>query len=357
MGALYGENGLDLTRLQHDPKLAATLLAAGVEDPGKFMNGPLAWTGDETAARVGAMGRGVVPTKNAAFSAAEGDRNAARDVQGDMQKIGYRLKHDPASQALAQLLGGTGPDGMGVPAPQGVGALLSPGEEAGNKIFQIGAMTGNPKLLALGNTISNQAGNRAMREEGLVQGQVDRYTKAADSYSGFVDALTNMGDDLKKYPAGTDIPGMGETGGIPSIMLSPEGQKVRQDFKAVQNGIVYLLSGKQINNEEGKRLAEQLGGTIENGTFRITKQFTDDQLRRGIENVTRQIQRKLKNTGAHLSPQALERYKEQAPGGVLPDYLDEMVNGFGAPQAGEWTPEDEARLQELERQTGGGVAP
>jgi hypothetical protein len=232
---------------------------------------------------------------------------------------------------IPDLLNPPGEITMGPPAP---GERLVPERSMADRLFEAGVQSSNPELMRMGNLAGQREIQNDFRRQQMDNQQVQNYSKATDEISAFVPAITNFNETLKKYPPGTDIPGVGGLDTLlPSIALSPEGRQNRQDFMAVGNGIVYLLSGKQINEAEGRRLAAQMGGTIENGTFELKNQFTDDQMRRGVENVTKQIQSKLKNTGAMLSPSALQEY--QARGGtVLPGQLDQIVNGLDQGDAG-----------------------
>ena len=284
--------------------------------------------------RAAVLSAGSSPSENFAATSSRADQISSRDAgeamsqalatqklrnQGDIDLQSFKYNNDPSRKALADLLNPEG-DQTDV-TPQGLG----------DRLFKAGLAGSNEEMMRMG-LLENQRQymNEANTSRKINQ-QVEDYAKAADDYSGFAGSITNFADTLGKYPSGTDIPGLGATGGLPSIVLSDEGKQVRQDYMAVANGIVYLLSGKQINEAEAKRLAQQMGGTVENGTFKITNQFTDDQVRRGIENVSRQIQGKLKNTGALLSPDALDLYTQRG-GALPPTFLDEVVAGFGAPE-------------------------
>lgn len=219
------------------------------------------------------------------------------------------------------------PPGKVYMGPAGPGEQLIPEPDTADKLFAGGVDKNDEGLMRMGNLMKQREIMNENMKETKINQQVKDYSKGADDFATFAPALTRLNQSLSKYPPGKDIPGFGETGGMFSMGLSKEGKEMRQDYMAVANGAVYLLSGKQINSEEGKRLAQQFGGSMENGTFSLDKQFTDDQLRKGIQGITRQLQNKLHNTGALLTPEALQEYQSRG-GTMLPDFLDPTVAGF-----------------------------
>lgn len=325
------------------PAALGALVRSEVSNPGNVLTPFLASRAmvapdamSDTLGRGALITSGASPSEAFATNTRRADAISARDAAEDMAQATtvqgmrnqgaidlqrFKFDNDPAAAALGELLNQTamGPHQPGAPAARN--------PAIGDMLFEAGMRGGNEGMMRMGLLENQRQTMRDMQTERRLNDQVNKYAKEADEFSGFVRSLTNLDETMDIYGPTGDLPGFGLTGGVPSIMLSDEGKQLRQDYKAVQNGIVYLLSGKQINEAEGRRLAEQLGGTIENGTFKITKQFTDDQLRRGVQNVTAQIADKLHNTGAFLSPEALDLYNERG-GSVPPTFLDEMLAGF-----------------------------
>lgn len=110
---------------------------------------------------------------------------------------------------------------------------------------------------------------------------------------------------------GQDIPGVGATGRFPSLMLTDKGKDIQQTYSDLKNQVLNMRSGKQINEQEYRRLSNALGSglTGDDHTFvNALKRF-----RKELESVMRQREAAVKGTA--VGPEVLRQYK--AGGGTL----------------------------------------
>jgi len=187
-------------------------------------------------------------------------------------------------------------------------------------LIKYGAITNNPTLIGLGNSMMQQD----TANQTKVDNQVTTYAKEVEPLAAVVPALSSSNSILAKYN-NMDIPGVGATGNVPMGLLSDEGKEVRQSIQTVGNQILAALSGKAVSDGEAQRMANSIGFNI-NGDGKLVESanLSDKQLLKGINDVTDQLSSKIMNSSTILSPEAMSTYKERG-GTVYPGALAKMT--------------------------------
>ena len=183
-------------------------------------------------------------------------------------------------------------------------------------------------------------------------------------------AFSNVEDAIQKATGkslddwnGEDIPGHGATGILPNVALSTNGAAVRQALESFLNDYVYGKSGKQINEQEMRRLKAALG----------SGKFSDDRaLINGLRRFKSEYKKVLGEREAVFSkttPQVLQNWK--AGGGMTSDQVQAPEYPKPAERSGKkapsvarpealskdpasWTPEDQKAVDAYEKALQGG---
>jgi len=119
----------------------------------------------------------------------------------------------------------------------------------------------------------------------LVKGSPADVAKLSSDLS-FVSKMPEDLDYLKSW-AGKDVPGMGPVAGLmPDWATSDEGNKARQSAMRLLNALVYMQSGKQINESEMARIlvAEGLGPRSSKAAFKAGVTSLEAKLKRATQN-------------------------------------------------------------------------
>lgn len=171
---------------------------------------------------------------------------------------------------------------------------------------------------------------RQRRAEEKAEKEVDAYSSRVDK-DALMELLTNtkrLNDAMGNYQAPDDkgnvikkdIPGFGETGFAPEWALSSEGKTMRQNVSGVANVILKARSGGAVTPQEGDRLLNELGVSVDPAGGLKFSTRTDDQLRLGVANVVTALEDKLTNAATSLSPAGRKLYQERG-GKALPGFF------------------------------------
>lgn len=370
LGDLFSSEGFyDANGNIKDPgSVISMALRGGFDDPGKSIFRPLmAMTGDGTQMRRGLVSAGQMPNVNTALSMDESNQISARDARESMSealaKQGLANEGSLAVQhlknagdmdqknALISLLGG-GNGGLGDmlnPNPQQdfpIGGMSLPGEaptgtlptmdyeDVANKLGIIGAATGDTKLLNTASIIADRADRQNTRDENRIDKQLMNYAKQTDDLAPLLESTRDLYTNMNSYGPEADLPGFGATGLVPSMFISPQGKKLRQDVAAVGNAVIKARSGQAVSAQEAERLANELGYTIQGGVWNPYSYKSDEELRIGLGNVMRQLNTRMKNLGTVLSPDALQEYGARG-GATPPDFFNQEMLRYGLPASGD----------------------
>jgi hypothetical protein len=117
--------------------------------------------------------------------------------------------------------------------------------------------------------------------------------------------LSQMPADLQllKTYVGTDRPGGGPLAGrMPDWATTEEGNAQRQAAQRIMNSIIYMTTGKQINEQEAKRLllARGIGPTSSQAAFNV-----------GVPKLEAELKRALSVYKAKYRPEVVNRFKER----------------------------------------------
>lgn len=154
------------------------------------------------------------------------------------------------------------------------------------------------------------------RKEKNLNTETERLSKQFESggLSDLTSAVENANTLLAPYlnQEGTDVPGFGEVAGmLPDLAVSQEGKDLRQAYSSVRNSILKARSGGAVTDGEAARLLQELG----EGTG-----MPDNQVVKGMSNVTTFLRDRIANIQAGYSPEAVQTY-EQRGGTVKQDRL------------------------------------
>ncbi len=139
-------------------------------------------------------------------------------------------------------------------------------------------------------------------------------------------SMLSIEKTLKGYD-GQDIPGYGEIAGqLPEFMISDKGKDMRQEVSDMANQVLKARSGLALTEAETARLFKALGVTknTDDDTFTVNVR-SDDQLRKGIELVGRELAAKMKNVKSTYDPEAIAEYTRR--GNSAFEYLDKGRGG------------------------------
>jgi hypothetical protein len=117
---------------------------------------------------------------------------------------------------------------------------------------------------------------------------------------------------------GQDVPGMGLTGRVPLAGLGAKGSKIKELVTGIQNDLLYMRSGAQINEQEFKRLSEAIGGGLLS---------TDRDRVQGLKNFKNVLGVTLKAKAAGFEPTLVDRYI--ARGGIGEAAINSIGRGGG----------------------------
>ena len=124
---------------------------------------------------------------------------------------------------------------------------------------------------------------------------------------------------LKSYTSGGDRPGGGPFVGrfLPDFMVSQEGNALRQASQRLINAIIYMSTGKQINEAEAKCILRARG---------MGPEAAEPAFREGVRSLEREAGERLRNFKARYKPEVVEEFKNR--GGW--DTLAELESGLPA---------------------------
>lgn len=152
---------------------------------------------------------------------------------------------------------------------------------------------------------------------------------------------------IDKLDSKKDIPGVGALVNIlPSRLLSDKGSEIRQTFADLKNQVIYAKSGKQINEQEYRRLSTALGSAnLDN-----EREFVNALKRFGIEIKAIMKQREAAVKGVH--PEVLDLYKKGG-GSVSSDFIPPTEKLGPASNQKGLSANELKELEELEKRFGG----
>lgn len=139
-----------------------------------------------------------------------------------------------------------------------------------------------------------------------------------------------IGSPLSKWDGIKDIPGIGKGASMAAgplrLFLSDKGANIKDAYQALKNHIIYSTSGQQINEAEGRRLSDALGG----GFWSDDRQAIAGMARfkEVLKDIAKQREARVKGIPG-LGPQVMKDYK--AGGGTLsediksPDYGADVI--------------------------------
>lgn len=150
--------------------------------------------------------------------------------------------------------------------------------------------------------------------------------------SGLSDLDPVIANLQKVVPQEGDVAGVGQTALAPDFLISQEGKDVRQAVASLRNIILKARSGGAVTPQEADRMLEEIGtGPGKN----------DDQLRRGLVNVSNQLASRKQNILAGYTKETQGEFASRGGNLALPSLK------FKASAETGWSDQKEKRLQEL----------
>lgn len=183
---------------------------------------------------------------------------------------------------------------------------------------------------------------------------LQKFQKSMEPLAPIKSAFDKMDEavgGIDKWDGKKDIPGIGGTKLLPMGMLTDAGSKARQAHRNLQNAIQYAISGKQINEQEGKRLSEAIGGGFWS---------SDRDAVIGMKNFRKELREIMKQREAQIKsvhPEVIDHYRKG--GGTtsddftIPKEVDATATKTPIKKS-KLTPEQEKRRQELLKKAQGG---
>lgn len=154
----------------------------------------------------------------------------------------------------------------------------------------------------LTDTMREQERERKASE--LLEKKVTGYADTLQK-TGIPAAISTVENVDRVVPKTGDIPGYGRVvGAMPDILVSAEGENVRQAISSLFNIELKDRSGAAVTDQELQRLRKEFG----EGTWK-----SDEQLRKGIEQYKSRLREVIRNIEAGVNPEAKAEY--QARGG------------------------------------------
>lgn len=156
----------------------------------------------------------------------------------------------------------------------------------------------------------DRADRKNQRDADQAQAYAEKLSKRVEG-TGVADLVGALDRLDALVPEKGNIEGVGYLGGLkPMAALSENGKSIQQEVAQVQNAILKARSGGAVTPAESDRLLKELG----TGAF-----SSEDQLRRGLNNVRRTFGNKLKSIEAGYPKDALAVYRES--GGITSDHF------------------------------------
>lgn len=153
--------------------------------------------------------------------------------------------------------------------------------------------------------------NRALRKGLQLDKKVNDYAKWIDE-SGIPELNSTIKEIERITSANKDLPGFGQTGMVPDLLVSQEGEDLRSSVGNLFNITLKDRSGAAVTDQELTRLKKE----FEDGKWK-----TDDALRRGLTKYVTRLKEKMRNIQAGTDPEAVTIY-QQSRGGA--DFLGDM---------------------------------
>lgn len=133
--------------------------------------------------------------------------------------------------------------------------------------------------------------------------------------------LDYIDQKIKQY--GDDVPGFGRASSyVPSMLLTPEGQSMRQAVASFANVLLKTRSGAAVTDPEQKRFLEEMG---------TQKGMPVERLKQGIEMMKGLLDSEKRNTAAGVPNEVLDYYNS-TPGAI--DFSGYRKTGPGARSGG-----------------------
>jgi hypothetical protein len=145
---------------------------------------------------------------------------------------------------------------------------------------------------------------------------LEKHQKRMEGLQGLLTTyqdLDGLLGGIENWDGKADIPGIGMTGKVPSALLSKKGSDIQQTYADLKNQLLYMRSGKQINEQEFRRLSVALGSSA-TGTDR---EFANALVRFGKELKDVMKQKEAAVRGAPQGSMVMDLYKKG--GGTLSD--------------------------------------
>jgi hypothetical protein len=143
-----------------------------------------------------------------------------------------------------------------------------------------------------------RADAKAFQGQKELDSQIETLSKRLEGAPALKDNLST----LLKYANEEDVPGVGQTGFAPKMLLSADGTKVRQAARGLVGGVIKERSGTAASEKEIDRILEEFG---------MHPGATDEQFRIGVRRYLPQVVETLRAKEAGARPEAVEEARRR----------------------------------------------
>lgn len=151
-------------------------------------------------------------------------------------------------------------------------------------------------------TSSIRAQEQARKSEEQMDKRVNKYMDTLQK-TGVPAAVSSVENVERLLPKTGDIPGYGRVSGMmPDLLVSQEGEDLRQAVSTLFNIELKDRSGAAVTDQELQRLRKEFG----EGSWK-----SDDQLRKGITQYKSRLKEVIRNIEAGFDPDARTVYQER----------------------------------------------
>jgi hypothetical protein len=127
-----------------------------------------------------------------------------------------------------------------------------------------------------------------------------------ENLPGVLKAAERFDQTMKRYPAGTDIPGIGAGENfIPTMFQGPEAQLVRSDLSGIANQLLRAQSGAAVTDPEFRRFLEGLA---------TGRGVSEEVFRKRWPQVQSEINAMRDSLYAGYDPEVVQEYRQQYEG-------------------------------------------
>ena len=184
-----------------------------------------------------------------------------------------------------------------------------------------------------------QAAEKAQRKQQIIAKQAEKYS-ANQTKQGIVDAYNSLQEIERIVSKQKDIPGFGQTGYVPDLLISQDGEDLRASMKGLFNIVLKDRSGAAVTDTELKRLQDE----FENKGYK-----SDVAMRRFLDKYRRRLSEVIRNINAG-TPDEVEQAYVQGGGR---NYSDDLKNlNFEAGSSKSKKQEIGEEIEKLKRELG-----